>query len=88
MQILISGPVSNRVLKQTNKSAVILGACGYRMLHKETLTVEKAAPRKPDIAVLDAKVKSHFDRARQNIPALVEELSSYSSMVNYGAVRH
>ena len=31
--------------------ALVLGACGYRMLHKGTLTVEKAAPRKPDIGV-------------------------------------
>ena len=63
--------------------ALILGACGYWMLHKETLTVEKAAPRKPDIAVLDARAKPHFDRAKQNIPAVVEELTSYSSMVKF-----
>ena len=35
------------------------------MLHKETLTVEKAAPRKPNIAVLDAKAKPHFNLANQ-----------------------
>ncbi len=32
--------------------ALVLGACGYWMLHRGTLTVEKTAPRKPDIAVL------------------------------------
>ncbi|MBR1967461.1 MAG: hypothetical protein IKA22_12720 [Lentisphaeria bacterium] len=63
--------------------ALILGACGYRMLHKGTLTVEKAAPRKPDIAVLDARAKPHFNLAKQNIPAVVEELTSYSSMVKF-----
>ena len=63
--------------------ALVLGACGYWMLHKETLTVEKAAPRKPDIAVLDARAKPHFDRAKQSIPAVVEELTSYSSMVKF-----
>ena len=63
--------------------ALVLGACGYWMLHKETLTVGKTAPRKPDIAVLDARAKPHFDRAKQNIPAVVEELTSYSSMVKF-----
>ena len=62
--------------------ALVLGAFGYWMLHKETLTVEKAAPRKPDIAVLDARAKPHFNLAKQNIPAVVEELTSDSSMVN------
>ena len=57
--------------------ALVLGACGYWMLHKETLIVEKDAPRKPDIAVLDARAKPHFDLAKQNIPAVVEELTSY-----------
>ena len=66
--------------------ALVLGACGYWMLHKETLTVEKAAPRKPDIAVLDARAKPHFNLAKQNIPAVVEELTSYSSMVKFPAV--
>ena len=63
--------------------ALVLGACGYWMLHKETLTVGKAAPRKPDIAVLDARAKPHFNRAKQNIPAVVEELTSYGSMVKF-----
>ena len=63
--------------------ALVLGACGYWML----LTVGKTAPRKPDIAVLDARAKPHFNRAKQNIPAVVEELTSYSSMVKLKA-RH
>ena len=63
--------------------ALVLGACGYWMLHRGTLTVEKAAPRKPDIAVLDARAKPHFNLAKQNIPAVVEELTSYSSMVKF-----
>ncbi|MBO7328171.1 MAG: hypothetical protein J6W00_05290, partial [Lentisphaeria bacterium] len=63
--------------------ALALGGGGYWMLHKETLTVGKTAPQKPDIAVLDARAKPHFDRAKQNIPAVVEELTSYSSMVKF-----
>ena len=63
--------------------ALVLGACGYWVLHKETDIVEKIVPRKPDIAELDARAKPHFDRAKQNIPAVVEELTSYSSMVKF-----
>ena len=63
--------------------ALVLGGGGYWMLHKGTLTVEKPAPRKPDIAILDARAKPHFDRATQNIPAVVEGLTSYSSMVKF-----
>ena len=63
--------------------ALILGGCGYWMLHKKQILVENAAPRKPDIAILDARAKPHFDRAKQTIPAVVEELSSYSSMVKF-----
>ena len=63
--------------------ALILGACGYWMLHKEQILVEKAAPRKPGIAVLDARTKPLFDLAKQNIPVVVEELTSYSSMVKF-----
>ena len=62
---------------------LILGACGYWMLHKEQILVGNTAPRKPDIAVLDARAKPHFDRAKQNIPAVVEELTSYGSMVKF-----
>ena len=62
---------------------LVLGACGYWMLHKEQILVENTAPQKPDIAVLDARAKPHFDRAKQNIPAVVEELTSYSSMVKF-----
>ena len=55
---------------------------GYWLLHKEKLfDVVTAIPRKPDIAELDARAKPHFDRAKQNIPAVVEELTSYGSMV-------
>ena len=61
--------------------ALILGACGYWMLHKEQILAKKTAPRKPDIAELDTRAKPHFDWAKQNIPAVVEELTSYSSMV-------
>ena len=43
--------------------ALILGACGYWMLHKEQILVGSTAPQKPDIAVLDARAKPHFDRA-------------------------
>ena len=64
--------------------ALILGACGYWMLHKEKLSdVVTAIPRKPDIAELDARAKPHFYRAKQNIPAVVEELTSYGSMVKF-----
>ena len=63
--------------------ALILGACGYWMLQKEKLSEAVTAPRKPDIAVLDARAKPHFDRAKQNIPAVVEELTSYGSMVKF-----
>ena len=63
--------------------ALVLGACGYWMLHKEPDIVEKIVPRKPDIAVLDARAKPHFDLAKQNIPAVVEELTSYGSMVKF-----
>ena len=63
--------------------ALIPGACGYWMLHKEPILVENATPRKPDIAELDTRAKPHFDRAKQNIPAVVEELTSYSSMVKF-----
>ena len=60
--------------------ALVLGGGGYWMLHKEKLSgAETAIPRKPDIAELDSKAKPHFDRAKQNIPAVVEELTSYSS---------
>jgi len=63
---------------------LILGGGGYWMLHKEKLSeVVTAIPRKPDIAVLDARAKPHFDRAKQNIPAVVEELTSYGSMVKF-----
>ena len=61
--------------------ALVLGGGGYWMLHKEKRSgAETAIPRKPDIAELDSKAKPHFDRAKQNIPAVVEELTSYSSI--------
>lgn len=64
--------------------ALVLGGGGYWMLHKEKLSdVVTAIPRKPDIAELDARAKPHFDRAKQNIPAVVEELTSYGSMVKF-----
>jgi hypothetical protein len=37
--------------------ALILGVCGYWMLQKEQTLVENAAPRNPDIAILDARAK-------------------------------
>ena len=63
--------------------ALVLGGGGYWMLHKEKLSEAVTAPRKPDIAELDARAKPHFDRAKQNIPAVVEELTSYGSMVKF-----
>ena len=64
--------------------ALVLGGGSYWMLHKEKLSeVLTATSRKPDIAELDARAKPHFDRAKQNIPAVVEELTSYSSMVKF-----
>ena len=64
--------------------ALVLGGGGYWMLQKEKLSdVVTAIPRKPDIAELDARAKPHFDRAKQNIPAVVEELTSYGSMVKF-----
>ena len=63
--------------------ALVLGGGSYWMLHKEQILVENTAPQKPDIAVLDARAKPHFDRAKQNIPAVVEELTSSGSMVKF-----
>ena len=63
--------------------ALVLGGGGYWMLHKEKLSEAVTAPRKPDITELDARAKPHFDRAKQNIPAVVEELTSYGSMVKF-----
>ncbi len=63
--------------------ALVLGGGGYWMLHKEKLSEAVTAPRKPDITELDARAKPHFDRAKQNIPVVVEELTSYSSMVKF-----
>ena len=64
--------------------ALVLGGVGYWMLHKEKLSeVVTAIHRKPDIAVLDARAKPHFNLAKQNIPAVVEELTTYSNMVKF-----
>ena len=63
--------------------ALVLGGGGYWMLHKEKLSEAVTDPRKPDIAELDARAKPHFDRAKQNIPAVVEELTSYGCMVKF-----
>ena len=64
--------------------ALVLGGGSYWMLHKEKLSeVVTAIHRKPDIAELDARAKPHFDRAKQNIPAVVEELTSYGCMVKF-----
>ena len=56
---------------------------GVRLLDAAQRTNPCGDPRKPDIAELDARAKPHFDRAKQNIPAVVEELTGYGSMVKF-----
>ena len=60
------------------------GKISFRMLHKEKLSVAlTVTSRKTDSAELDIRANPHFDRAKQNIPAVVEELTSYSSIVKF-----
>lgn len=59
--------------------ALILGRAATGWLHKEQLSrVETSVPLK-----LDSRAKPCFDRAKQNIPAVVEKLTSYSNMVKF-----
>ena len=57
--------------------ALMLGAFSCVLLHRKKLIRQKP---KPDITELDAKAKPHFDRAKQNIPAVVKELSSFGTL--------